>query len=484
MSPPETTRDDLTKYVCYACIGDPFLSNEVKEEEVQATCSYCEEWREAMTLEHFVDRTHEMFQCHFKLTPSEPDGFEYTRIQAGLSFWYREGSPVRDIVGEVAEVCDEIADEVAELLSIWYGGYQVIKDGGEDPYDTEAQYEEREPDDWSFRDTWTAFREEIETHTRFFSPNAEDMLHEIFGDLTTLKARDGRPIIREIGPNDEDRFVWRARTAQSNEALRAILQSPILAMGAPPSSLAKSGRMNAQGVSVFYGAMDESTCVAEVRPPVGSHVATAKFELLRCVRLLDLDAMANVDVEGSYFDPTYAEHKTRMSFLRHLVGQMSRPVMPQDETSEYLATQVVAEYLANKQDPRFDGIIFHSSQTSGGGRNVVLFNHVCHVEPYDLPADAKVTIHCDPLDESGTRDEDGEISIFEAIPANATDDERIVETVPKYGATRIFGREPHSRIEPTIRMDVDSLHVLHIDGVQYNHTYRPVNRLRYTKATH
>lgn len=39
--------------------------------------------------------------------------------------------------------------------------------------------------------------------------------------------------------------------------------------------------MNARGVSVFYGANDPTAAIAEVRPPVGSQVAVAQFEIIR-----------------------------------------------------------------------------------------------------------------------------------------------------------------------------------------------------------
>jgi len=50
--------------------------------------------------------------------------------------------------------------------------------------------------------------------------------------------------------------------------------------------------MNARGVSVFYGAIDPRVALAEVRPPVGSRVAVARFEIIRPLRLLDLNALA------------------------------------------------------------------------------------------------------------------------------------------------------------------------------------------------
>jgi len=56
-------------------------------------------------------------------------------------------------------------------------------------------------------------------------------------------------------------------------------------MGAPPSSLPAAGRMNAKGISTFYGATDPQIALAEVRPPVGSQVAIAYFEIIRPLRL-------------------------------------------------------------------------------------------------------------------------------------------------------------------------------------------------------
>ena len=41
--------------------------------------------------------------------------------------------------------------------------------------------------------------------------------------------------------------------------------------------------MNAPGIRAFYGAMEESTCLAEIRAPVGSHVVVGRFQFTRPV---------------------------------------------------------------------------------------------------------------------------------------------------------------------------------------------------------
>ena len=78
-----------------------------------------------------------------------------------------------------------------------------------------------------------------------------------------------------------------ARKAESQEELKGLLKAPASEIGPPPTEYAGDGRMNARGISVFYGAFDQATCVAEIRPPVGSYVAMGRFELVRDVRLLD-----------------------------------------------------------------------------------------------------------------------------------------------------------------------------------------------------
>ena len=73
--------------------------------------------------------------------------------------------------------------------------------------------------------------------------------------------------------------------------------------------------MNAQGISVFYGASDLATALAEIRPPVGSRVLVGKFDLARPVRLLDVEALRSVYVGGSIFDPAYIGHLELAQFL-------------------------------------------------------------------------------------------------------------------------------------------------------------------------
>ena len=473
-------KDEHPKHVCYKCIDDQFLASEVKSQNNLTLCSYCGETRGGTTLENLADRIHQVLQEHFELTPGYPsEPYEY--MEASERRWERRGDPVESIIAEIAGLDEKIAGDLTALLSNRHG-YPAMKGGEENPYGDEAMYEVRGPNDSGFRYTWAELRREIRSRSRFFSNESEEMLHFIFGDLDAHTAWDDRPVVREIKPDDQDASFWRGRPALSAGELEAILSSPSRELSSPPSRSAKPWRMNAQGIPVFYGAVDPRTCVSEVRPPVGAHVVVGKFDLLRPVRLLDLDALSNVYAEGSYFDPGHPEREGRAQFFRHLASEISRPVMPQDEALEYLTTQAVAEYLAHKVDPGIDGIIFVSSQTGGEGRNVVLFNHARGVEPHSFPEGTSVEV----LLPRGGLDDLDDILIIETVPSKPADeDPPNVNAAAKQILVRSNIEEASDEVEeeeePTLRLDIDSLKVLAVEAVAYTTKKLWVSRLRQTE---
>ena len=472
------------QHVCHECIGDQFLASEVKVKYTSTQCAYCGETRQAIALENLAERTHDVLQEHFELTPDYPNEvFEHMEAREGR--WERRGELAKYIIAEIAGLDEEVADDVTALLFDQHRGHWAVREGSEDLYSDDAMYEERGPNDVGFHNTWAELRREIRSRSRFFSTKSEEMLFFIFGDISAHTATDDKPVVREIGPGDPDASVWRARAALSAEELKAILKSPASELSSPPSRLAKPGRMNAQGIPVFYGAMDQRTCISEVRAPVGAHVVLGRFDLLRSVRLLDLDALSNVYAGGSCFDPNYSEQEGRVEFFRYLVSEISRPVMPQDEALEYLPTQAVAEYLAHKVNQRMDGILFLSSQTGGDGRNVVLFNHARGVEPHDLPKGTSVEVQ---LPRNGLDDSDdwfGGILVTETVPSSLSEGESAtanVEGLP--GPIRILMEDdpekPEDEGETTLRLDVESLEVLVMTRVTYTSKELSVSRHRQT----
>ena len=462
-------------YVCHACIGDKALAQQVEEAGTYARCSYCHAAGMAITLAELSDRIRQVLEEHFKPNPIllESEGIE---LETGVYLSDHLRSYPEDtetVIDTIANLAYSIAREVRELLFNSFAESADASKGDVNPYNSDMLYQEREGDPSGYRLAWWEFKDEIQSKARYFGTKAAERLGDIFANLNSPKTFSGGPVIREINPGDSDSSFWRARAVYSGSEWKKILASPVQEIGPPPSNKAKSGRMNAEGIPVFYGALDEPTCVAEIRPPVGSYVVLGKFELLARVRILDLTALSTAASELSYFDSNYTEVRSREKFLREWVKEISRPVIPQEEAREYLASQVVADYLANRVEPRLDGMIFNSSQTGGTGRNLVLFNHACSVvaDESHLAPGLRLTVPREPtIPLPGT--ESSQDLLIQTEPQRAVGEtERIVEN-PITSNPETQG----SHCNSILTLDQQSLKVLAISGTKYDHESLPLYR--------
>ncbi|RZL37917.1 MAG: RES domain-containing protein, partial [Pedobacter sp.] len=229
----------------------------------------------------------------------------------------------------------------------------------------------------------------LKTSSRFFNRDGAKHLSSVFDGIEQMKTIDNRPVIRVIGPGTNISFLYRARVFQSDEILKLALCYPDLQLGPPPSQFAPSGRMNAKGISVFYGATEIKAALAEVRPPVGSKVTIAKFELLRSLRMLDLTALSYTHYDGSIFNEAYSKLVSRNVFLKGFGAMLSRPIMPDEQDFEYLPTQAIADFLASDSELNLDGIIFSSAQ-SNLGLNAVLFHKASKIKVIKRTKDTTV----------------------------------------------------------------------------------------------
>lgn len=471
--------------VCNNCVKDEILSAEIKEHDKNGICDHCGNSGEITELEDLAERIDAVIQELFQLTPGYPEEpVELFQYKEGT--WEQRGDPAEILIGDIAGVDEPIAEELTSLLSGKHT-YEAAKDGLENPYGSEAMYEEREAFDLGFQIAWGEFQREIQSKSRFFSVTAEHVLASIFEDLEALGTRGNKSIIATIEPCDQDGHIWRGRTAHSTREIEDIVKEPAKELGPPPSQSARSGRMNADGISVFYGALEKSTCISELRPPVGSSVVIGKFKVIRTVKLLDLGALADAYVNTSYFHSKFLEHKSRAIFLKRLVREISRPVIPEDERVEYLATQAVAEFLANKACPKLDGIIFPSSQTGGKGRNVVLFNHARGVERYDLPFNSTIEVSVpERTDTDGEDTLSDPIFVEETVPSDSPGEEPPESDGEKRPlSTTLFIEKlleaPEEDLEPSLRVDIDSLEVIETTGVSYSSNSRQIVRIRQTE---
>jgi hypothetical protein len=190
--------------------------------------------------------------------------------------------------------------------------------------------------------------------------------------------------------------------------------------------------------------------------------------------LLDLAALEFVaDEQGSIFDADHIHRLKRAKFLRGLGQRISKPVMPDDQTRDYIPTQAIADFLATVASPPWDGIIYPSVQvmrtsyprrifrtrSSIGSRNVVLFQKAASVQPLDIPEGEEISVFNGSMSMLGLGDIDDDPEVNYAVF------EKMANAAPS----------PELDDAP---LRFSTLDVHYVKGVKYDTVSRPVPRIQ------
>lgn len=362
---------DMDSPICRNCIKDEFLEARAVSGGVERLCSFCDVIDISIPLEELSSWVATVL-CEFY-----EEGAKYSfRDSNGVVVGERQhGAELSYLVRKILQsdqysmpVSSSVCDDLLDRETYSNGVTKLIFSEG-------TRYVPREIQCHEIESQWNEFKTVLMHRKRFFNDSGKDFLKWLFDGTADLKGLGwGDTSVVRMLPRGTT--FYRARLYESTSALDAILNDSLGQLGAPPPDKAISGRMNPVGVPVFYGAFERKTCIAELRPPVGGDVVSGEFKLGRNVRILDFACMQSAydDKKFSYFDPEYVIKSKRRQFITTLHQKISAPILPKQE-HEYLATQVIAEYLSSVHEPKIDGVIFSSAQVSQG-LNIVLFSHV------------------------------------------------------------------------------------------------------------
>jgi len=457
--------DELkAEYICFRCVGEEYLREEIQHKGRVKKCFYCGKRGRSYTIDDLSEMIESAFEQHFVRT-SEDDG-----------------QPVVDAIADAAAIPEVAAQAIQSLLEDKHYDHHAAKAGEESEFALDCYYAEKGVSDYVWQEEWRNFEHSLKSEARFFSRTAAAHLASVFGSIDKMSATDGRPLVLDAGPGTSLTAVYRARVFQSDERLKVALCRPDQQLGSPSMADASGGRMNARGISVFYGANEPGVAIAEVRPPVGSQVAVARFSIIRRLRLLDLTALSAVSERGSLFDSTFASRLERATFLRSLSERITRPILPDDEALDYLTTQAIADFLATENEPMLDGILFPSGQAAGNALNIVLFHKAARIEAIDLPEGTEIDAS------TGLNGEEGWepwYSVSEVVlPKDDIEHNRDDIDFPSLPEP-LFGepwRDPRSDVrESTLRIDLESIKVNVVQRVKFECEEHNVHRHRSTK---
>lgn len=228
--------------------------------------------------------------------------------------------------------------------------------------------------------SWDEVKMTLEKESRFYNDIVARQLDYVFGIDGESEIIYSDPVISHVGSYDSGFPIYRARYFGSQDSLRRAMVLPDMELVRPPSKLAKAGRINAEGISVLYGANRKKVALSEVRPPIGSHAVIFRVNVIADISLLDVEKLKNTFNE-IYDDANNAY--SRENFVSRFEDQISKPVMPEDESTEYVVTQVISDYLAKRENPNIDGLIYKSAQKKAEGKNIALFHNSSAFRPFD-----------------------------------------------------------------------------------------------------
>lgn len=371
----QEVEDELA--VCWGCVDDAYLKQIIRCEGKRRTCSVCNRRiRNAYTVEQLGKLMEPILREYF----SHGEAVKRFGVD-DKEWWEQEGDDlswvVQEVLGQHFDFEDELIGAIVDAEDCW------PPDGDEQFFDTTQRFVARRFLPHHYRHQWHCVVKDLKCQRRFFCESARRLFDELFAGVDDLRAwsDEKEAFVRVVRTLPAGFELLRARQVTNRRQLQQILSNPVQHVGPPPPECARAGRMNAEGVVVFYGALEVETALAEMRPPLGGDLVVGRFRTTVPLQLLDLGRLAQIrpSRELSYFQPHFREQMERTAFLRQLHKLIAQPIGPESET-EYLITQTLAEYLAHVHDPRFGGLLFGSVQREGG-TNIVLFAET----PTDAP---------------------------------------------------------------------------------------------------
>jgi hypothetical protein len=134
----------------------------------------------------------------------------------------------------------------------------------------------------------------------------------------------------------------------------------------PLHDRARENRANPKGIPFLYVATHEETALAEVRPYLGEIVSVAQLRTTKELRFINCTIDDHRHI--LYFKEPDERERER-AVWQDIDRAFSWPVIADDDTADYVPTQVLAETF---REGGFDGVGYRSSL--GEGHNLAIFD--------------------------------------------------------------------------------------------------------------
>lgn len=363
--------------ICAKCIGNTNFAEWIVRNGSRGECSFDlshGRMNPVVTVEAFAEEVDRFFRENYQLG----EEYMYGTPDSDNASYATYGEPYKEILAGELECDESVIDAVAKNLPDcdWHD----ITQGGECFYDDCANYEAikaannrwraDEEEYWyenPFSYQWNDFCQTVQFNRRFFK--TKELLDRLFGKPEEYHEAPGP--VRPMYFLESGTKIFRARVLDDVFTEQRLEEDPAGELGAPPSRLARSGRMNVEYIPAFYGAFSQETALAELRPSIGDEVAIGEFFLSEALRVFDFTIFSK---KSDTKRKDFSAH-TRYDFITQMENEISKPIRPFEKQREYIATQIVAEYI--REYFECDAVVYRSSlhkNTEIDNRNIVIFS--------------------------------------------------------------------------------------------------------------
>ncbi|UGV24673.1 hypothetical protein E0H22_02620 [Rhodopseudomonas boonkerdii] len=361
--------------ICADCLSDGTLRTWLEQTGTEDDCDFDPEHVAVafVTVDQLAEEADRWFQENYQPGGEtiEVDGNpDSDRVYHGT-----EGQPFEEIFSDELGASDDVVRAVMDALPDVSD--RDIADGDEayytdahnfEPIEAARAREKADQDEYWFANRyafeWEDFCKRVQFSSRFFG--IKQKLDELFGEPAEYGEGPVKPLYDLAAPQT----LYRARLMRDDLTEAVLNANGAAKLGPPPSERTQGGRMNVEFIPVFYAAFSKATVVGELRPSIGDSIAIGTFRTRAPLKVFDFTVFDQRATDRRHF----VKH-SRYDFITQLQAEISRPVRPHERQREYIATQIVAEYL--KSYFGCDAIIYRSSMQrdkADDNRNIVILN--------------------------------------------------------------------------------------------------------------
>lgn len=350
------------KFVCSHCFDDYAIGDFIKSIADERKCDYCGR-RGRKPIAASIDEVLRFIARGIRTEWGDPDneGVGWEEGYQGAEV-IDSDELIRYRIEELWETNEAVMDDLVEAFS----DYQWCQ---RDPYGLLP--------DQALVLSWEQFSEQVKHRTRyvFFRLQHEDNKFGIEDTVDPALMLDKlSQVISSLHLVDTiiaDQLLYRVRGHDAHAHYSTAKD-----LGPPQQEKAIASRMSPAGISMFYGAYDEKTALAETKPFKRSYTCATVgiFRPMHNIRVLNLMKLNPVP---SLFDEEKRHLRPQLIFMKSFVEDLRKPIKKDSRVHiEYVPTQVFTEYIkylyADDEQMPVQGIVYPSARIRGGV-SVVLF---------------------------------------------------------------------------------------------------------------